>query len=406
MRSENEQKIALLIEHKKYAQAKKMAFELLAQEPENAHIFFLVSQIHLKEAKYIEGLEFVKKALSIVADNDFYLYYKAFLEFRLRKHILSLQTIHQAIALNPYSGAYFGLKALNHLHLNEFELSKKTAYQALELYPNELNAQYVLSTILSKEGNTAEALRLSTKSIENNPEEIQSYINLGYRQMDAGLFKEARESMRTALSINPSAPQAQKAYEKSLRMNNPIARGMYLLTRNNYFAGAFKIAFAVFWLSLFILFFNKPQWLIFPLLLVFYIFVFSNLSDSYLLLNKEGRRFLTGIQRKVAITNVILFGLGLLSMIFFVLLCGLYGIGFSLVFFYLIHPVNHYQYALNKSAKTRIVFYIILMGIVGSIGSILVLLGSEEYLLYSLIFWGLFFISAFIFGKLSSEQYS
>jgi adenylate cyclase len=125
---------------------------------------------------------------------------------------------HQAVALDgelPEALAALGWQRL--LHDFDWQGAEAMLNKALDIQPNSVNALHWLSHVLSWQGQHDGALALAEQAVAIDPLSTLIGRNLGYIQMDAGIFDEAIRTYRIVLEQDPYSSGLENAWTAQLR---------------------------------------------------------------------------------------------------------------------------------------------------------------------------------------------
>ncbi len=124
---------------------------------------------------------------------------------------LGLASFQEAVRLDPGSALYHNTLGVVYLHY----LSKPTEAQAefqkaIDLDPTYAEAVTNLGVTLAQQGRWADAIAAYRKAISLPiyPSPEVAYANLGWAYLNLGKPREAEESYRAAIQLQPSFPQA------------------------------------------------------------------------------------------------------------------------------------------------------------------------------------------------------
>ncbi len=88
--------------------------------------------------------------------------------------------------------------------------------QMIQLNSELANAQYQLSKIYDKEGQSLESKTLLEASLKNNPQQLEAQLTLGHLMKQMGNRIRAQEAFHAAMVVDPENKEAQEEYWKLL----------------------------------------------------------------------------------------------------------------------------------------------------------------------------------------------
>ena len=124
---------------------------------------------------------------------------------------LGLASVQEAVRLDPKSPLYHNTLGVVYLHyLSKPQEAQAEFQKALELDPSYADAMTNLGVTQAQQGHWEEAVATYRKAISlpiyPNPE--VAYANLGWAYLNLDKPREAEESYRTAIQLQPRFPQA------------------------------------------------------------------------------------------------------------------------------------------------------------------------------------------------------
>lgn len=164
-----------LQKQKKYDEAEEYYAKALEEKGENFQAYLGLGIVNCNKHDYNKALEFLEKAKSLAPDNTHVLFYIAKCKAEL---------------------CDFGLNDDCQAIINEYlSMSDKKDL------PAEFNIS--LAKIYAKTGQIAKALEFSKKALNTDTEDVEVYKLLGLIQLIKKEFAEAKNSLSTALHLEP-----------------------------------------------------------------------------------------------------------------------------------------------------------------------------------------------------------
>ena len=382
--------------------------QVLHQEPQNDFALSLMGRTLYNQKKYDEGMDFIKQAIHVRADEDYYYYLLAFGHYYKDQNLVAQRMLHKAIELNPYVGDYFGLSALICIEEVELKTALKKADEGLGIDPENITCLNARATALNKLKQTDAAIETMRTALEQNPENEFTHTTVGWNLLEKGKHKEAAHHFKEALRLHPNLETAQSGLKQALKSR--IAPYRWLLQYSFWISNKGKnllwiLPFALFALvRIIILTLGKDSGFSFAVLLVvavYLLFVVSSwvinpIANFTLLFNHDGKYALTNSEKWSAISSVsaLVAGILILTIIFiitpstnisfFVLLPGL-------ILFSLALPLSNMQFPVTFETRKGSSFVSLLLVILGLI-SIIMLFVDQEGASFFMIIYLIFFI--------------
>ena len=259
--------------------------------PNEAEIYFLLSQIHLHESRFKEANE----------------------------------NVDIAIEINPDNENYFGQKAYILINTKQFERALDFANEGLRINSKNTFCLNARTTALTKLNRKDEAASSIENLLNDNPENAYSHANVGWSHLESNKPKEALKHFKEALMLDPNLDYARSGMLAAMKSKNKIYN-LYLRysfwisnksQKNQYiFIIGLYIAYRV---ALKLLSASGLTIIAIPLIIAYLLFALGSwimdpLSNMILLFDKFGKYLL---DKKDKLSGQILFGLLVSSLLFF-----------------------------------------------------------------------------------------
>ncbi len=217
-------KVEVLLEQKKYAEAKNMLADLLRHDPNNPQYLSLMAELNLQLDEYGIAETLINQAIVQEPDNSHLFYVKSRIASLQNKLNDAETNIQQAIQLDPYDADYFAMAASFKLAKKDFEDALELANQALAIDAENLLALNMRSTALTKLGRKDESFETIEYALRDDPNNSYTHSNFGWGLLEQGNHKKALEHFRIALMNDPSSEHAQSGMLEAIKATNPIYR--------------------------------------------------------------------------------------------------------------------------------------------------------------------------------------
>ena len=108
---------------------------------------------------------------------------------------------------NSQTKQILGMAYENHRKGN-LKLAESLYKKIIKIESNNIEAIFLLGSLLIQMKNFDEAIRLLEKSILIEPNHANSYQNLGFALIEVGEFAKASEALKKAIKIQPNHVEA------------------------------------------------------------------------------------------------------------------------------------------------------------------------------------------------------
>lgn len=214
----------ILIEQKRYAEAKTLLREALSSEPDHMHVLVLLAEVNIQLDNPKEADQLIDSALAISPDLGHLFYIKARVSLQKEDLNSAERQLQQALQLDPEDADYHALWAHVKLMRKQYEPALDLANKALELDGENLLALNTRSTALLKLDRKAESFQTIEGALREDPDNVYTHSNYGWGLLEKGDHKKAMEHFREALRRSPNFHHAQAGMMESIKAANPFYR--------------------------------------------------------------------------------------------------------------------------------------------------------------------------------------
>ena len=398
----------VLLEQGRNKDAIQQLQQVLQHEPQNDYALSLMGRCLYNQKKYDEGMNFIKQAITIRADEDYYFYLLAFGHYYKDENLAAQRMLNKAIELNPYTADYFGLSALICIEEVELKTALKKANEGLAIDPENITCLNARATALNKLKQTDAAIETMRTALEQNPENEFTHTTIGWNFLEKGRHKDAAYHFREALRLHPNLENAQAGLKQALKSKIPPYR--WLLQYSFWISNKGKNLQWILPIGLFILvrvvtgvLGNDSQLstAVMVVMAAYFLFVLTSwvinpIANFTLLFNKDGKFALTNSERWSAISSVTALGVGIFLMLLSFSLTDNSGINQSLIIpglvcFSLALPLSNMQFPITFKTKKGGSFVSLLLVALGLV-SMIMLLVTKEAATFFLVIYFVFFI--------------
>ncbi len=216
----------LLLQQKKYAEAKAEFRQELAADPQNgvAHAYLGIALVELK--RFDEAEREAKAGVHLAPDQAFPHHALAAVLIERRRLKEAEQAIKEAIRLNPAEADQYSALASIHLQNKRWQDALDAANEGLKFDPEHVGCTNIRAVALRNLGQTAAADQTVESLLQRAPENSAAHANNGWAQLSAGRHREAMESFREALRLDPTNEWARSGLLSAMKARNFIYRWM------------------------------------------------------------------------------------------------------------------------------------------------------------------------------------
>jgi len=125
------------------------------------------------------------------------------IETHFKRHAIAIQWLDTAISIDPTNAVYYVNRGIAHAERGDKIKATADYEQALKLDPSNSLALHNLSAMKSLSGETADAERLLTESIEKNSKLPYPRAERAYQRMQKGDLKGALEDYDEVVKLEP-----------------------------------------------------------------------------------------------------------------------------------------------------------------------------------------------------------
>jgi tetratricopeptide (TPR) repeat protein len=218
------EKVEILLNQKKYAEAENILIELLNQDPNNIGYLALLAEVNLQQDNYIKASEIINNSIGLSPDNSHLFYIKARINLHQQQYNEAEISIRQAISIEPDQADYHALLAHTQIGRKQFNEALASADTALEIDAENLLALNTRSTALLKLNRTDESFETINGALREDPNNSYTHANYGWGLLEKGDHQNALIHFKEALSKDPTSEYAQAGMIESLKASNVVYR--------------------------------------------------------------------------------------------------------------------------------------------------------------------------------------
>lgn len=324
------QRAQLLLQTHRTEEAVKELRETIADAPEFGPAYALLALCLSEDADapLDEPMRLALRAVALDPENAFVHYALSFVLFKKKEYEEADKAIRKAIESDQDDPDYPAFRGSMFLARRRREDAKKMFLEALALDADHHQSLTLLAQVESQLGNIKEAERIAARAVQNAPEDADAHVARGYSFVYSDRPREAFESFREALRLEPNDEYARQGLLQALQMHHFFYRGMF-----RFFAWMNRLSASMQWgliIGLLIgynilrgVMRQHPEWMpiLLPLVVLYLLFVFMSwisepITFFFLLFNRWGRLAMYRRQKLAGLVFATFLPLGILGMVF------------------------------------------------------------------------------------------
>jgi len=220
------QRVELLLDQRRFAEARGMLMQGLAEDPEQPLLNAFLAYCLRMEDRDQEALEPAQRALSRAPEWPFVHYVLALVYEGLGKPAQALECIAQAIQLDPQDPNHYGFQAAVLFQTRKWQEAIAASERGLAIDPEHTQCRGILTAAKNQLGRHGEVEHLVNESLRNNPQDAFAFANKGWSCLRQGNPKEAIGFFKEALRLEPELEWARQGALESLKARNFLYRGL------------------------------------------------------------------------------------------------------------------------------------------------------------------------------------
>lgn len=234
----------LLIQQQRFDLAERELRGLLVEDPDQAELHSLLAVCMLQEeSRWMEATEEAQIAVGLEPDSPF-VHYMLGRVYLVRNRLTEARgAAAEAIGLDPYDADYFGLVAEIELNDRKWQAALDASLSGLSIDAENELCSNIRSIALERLGRSNEALQSARETLSRSPESSLSHVSFGWAALNSGNYKQAQESFREALRLDPTSEPARDGMIYALNNRSFIFRFVYrFYAWIGRFAGKYQFA--------------------------------------------------------------------------------------------------------------------------------------------------------------------
>lgn len=418
----------ILYQQRRYAEAEREYFKILAESPNNPFALAMLAQCYLETSRKQEALSFAEKAVANAVESPTIYYVLARCQFYNQLIDKALSSIKSGQQLDPANSDFFLLKSQIAFYQENWELALEEAENGLMLDPEEVVLINLRARALVKLNRKEEAANTMDYALHRAPQSSYSHANKGWVSIERDEYEAAINHFKEALRLDASNAYAKSGLREAIKAKNFVYRGVL-----KYFLWMGKLQEKYRWgfvIGLYILYrvalalaetSDLMAMLMMPLIIAYILFAFSSwiampISNLFLRLHPLGKHALE--EDEVLASTLVggLAGLSILSFILFFLTGGAFDLtgddfiigGYAILFLLgvmlllMMIPVGGLFFAEKGTVgRKNLTIFATGLALVGSLALL-----TDIGLLFTIFFLGILgysFAASYIIGKGAKE---
>jgi len=418
----------ILYQQRRYAEAEKEYFKILAESPNNPFALAMLAQCYLETNRKKEALDFAEKAVANAVESPTIYYVLARCQFYnqlIDKAFVSIQSGQQ---LDPTNSDFFLLKSQIAFYQEDWEGALAEAEHGLTLDPEEVILINLRARALVKLNRKEEAANTMDYALHRAPQNSYSHANKGWVSIERDEYEAAITHFKEALRLDASNVYAKSGLREAIKAKNYLYRGVL-----KYFLWMGKLQEKYRWgfvIGLYVLYrialslaetSDLMAMLMTPLIIAYILFAFSSwiampISNLFLRLHPLGKHALEDDEITASTLAGGLAGLSILSFLLFFLTGGGLDLtgdnfiirGYAILFMFgvllllMMIPIGGLFFAQAGTVGRRnLTIFATVLGVIGGLALL-----TDISMLFMIFFLGILgysFVASYIIGKGAKE---
>ncbi|MFK7979994.1 MAG: tetratricopeptide repeat protein, partial [Saprospiraceae bacterium] len=181
----------ILYQQRRYADAEKEYFKILAASPNNPFALAMLAQCYLETNRKKEALDFAQKAVANAVESPTMYYVLARCQFYNQLIDQALASIQTGQQLDPANSDFFLLKSQIAFYQEDWELALAEAEHGLMIDPEAVILINLRARALVKLNRKEEAANTMDYALHRAPQNSYSHANKGWVSIERGEYEAA-----------------------------------------------------------------------------------------------------------------------------------------------------------------------------------------------------------------------
>lgn len=304
-------KIKVLIDMKRYADAVALIKAELAQEPNSTRLYNLWAKCELSLHHLDEGERLLRKSLSINPDLFYVKLALANVVSYTQGQDAAIGILKGLLTVNAEEELVYSSLSLAYEHKDCYTVALDYIEKAIRLNPENYKNYLSKARLLRLESRLDEAAEMMKIALQISPNEKYNLQEMGWIALANNDFREAKKWFEQSLAEDPTNSESKEGLRCTLKMQNEVYEAFSKIVC--------KLKGIKYQEDKFL--FKSPIGSVFLLILTFFVYtifcVFVNPASNLVLIgNSYGRNVLRKGEFQDAVVSVILWVLALVYMVY------------------------------------------------------------------------------------------
>ncbi len=359
------EKAQVLISQRRFDLAIKELRKAIAQDMDNSFAHSMLAMCLSQTGEDKEALKEAQEGVRLDPNDSYAHYILSNIYLNQEEFNLSELSIREALRLNPYDADYLHTLAINLFNKRQFEEALAVIDTGLEIEPENIDCLNLKARLLVRLGRQEEANHSYDASLNRDPDNAMTHTSQGWALLEQKEYEKALEHFREALRLDPQLEFARTGMVEALKAKHVIYR--WFLQFNFWMASKttgqqYGLMIGLILVANFI-----PYLIPFYLGLVFFTWFSDVIFNTLLRFNQYGKHALSDDQYKASNYFLLLFGLGLGSIIAYQFIANPFLQQLGYVLLLLLFPVCGTFRMSRRQARRKSGVYLIGTLIVGAV---------------------------------------
>lgn len=218
------QRAVLLFGQQRWELAEQACREILLEHPEDADALRLLALCLCEREQYDEATRAARQAVALAPDDAASHHALAVVMFQRRHYAEAGHSVGESLRLNPERPHAWALLAQVNLCQERWKEALEAAERGLQFDPENADCLNLKAMCLNKLGRPALASETLRGALSREPDNALTHANLGWTHLERGAYREALDSFREALRIDPTMEHARRGILEAIKARNPVYR--------------------------------------------------------------------------------------------------------------------------------------------------------------------------------------
>lgn len=222
--SQRLQRASMLIQMRRYDEAKRELTLSMADDPENPSNHMLMGLCHSELKENDQAIEHGELAVRMAPDWARTHATLAWIYMKAHKNKDARMGAEHALQLDPANTMASNVIAIVCADNKDWEGALRAAEMTLSHDPDDTEALNIRALALRSQGKAGASVEELKRSLQIDAEDATSHANLGWTYLQKGELDKAETHFREALRINPELDWARQGALETLKAKVPIYR--------------------------------------------------------------------------------------------------------------------------------------------------------------------------------------